>query len=58
MALSKLMKSYTDRMGLAPNEVRFLFDGERIADDATPEKMQMEQDDVIEVFKFMTGGGC
>ena len=42
------------------NEVflfRFLFDGRRINDDETPKALEMEQDDVIEVYQEQTGGG-
>ena len=36
--------------------LRFLFDGCRINDDKTPKALEMEQDDVIEVFQELTGG--
>ena len=35
---------------------RFLFDGRRINDDETPKQLEMEQDDVIEVYQEQTGG--
>ena len=35
---------------------RFLFDGRRINDDETPKALEMEQDDVIEVYQEQTGG--
>merc|ERR1712130_2719 len=35
---------------------RFLFDGRRIDDDETPKALEMEQDDVIEVYQEQTGG--
>jgi hypothetical protein len=35
---------------------RFLFDGRRINDDETPKVLEMEQDDVIEVYQEQTGG--
>ena len=35
----------------------FLFDGRRINDDETPKALEMEQDDVIEVYQEQTGGG-
>jgi len=34
----------------------FLFDGRRINDDETPKALEMEQDDVIEVYQEQTGG--
>jgi small ubiquitin-related modifier len=33
-----------------------LFDGRRINDDETPKALEMEQDDVIEVYQEQTGG--
>ena len=36
--------------------IRFLFDGRRINDDETPKALEMEQDDVIEVYQEQTGG--
>jgi hypothetical protein len=37
---------------------RFLFDGRRINDDETPKALEMEQDDVIEVYQEQTGGNA
>jgi len=36
--------------------LRFLFDGRRINDDDTPKSLEMEEDDVIEVYQEQTGG--
>ena len=33
-----------------------MFDGRRINDDETPKVLEMEQDDVIEVYQEQTGG--
>ena len=33
-----------------------MFDGRRINDDETPKALEMEQDDVIEVYQEQTGG--
>lgn len=32
------------------NALRFLFDGRRVNDDDTPKSLEMEEDDVIEVY--------
>jgi small ubiquitin-related modifier len=56
MALGKLTKAYCERKGFAPGAVRFLFDGNRINDDITPEKLNMEDNDVIDVMVQQTGG--
>ncbi len=54
--MGKLKKSYSERTGVAPSSLRFLFDGRRINDDETPKALEMEQDDVIEVYQEQTGG--
>ncbi len=36
------MEAYCSRQGLQANAVRFLYDGERLKDDATPALLNME----------------
>merc|ERR1712112_640831 len=55
--MGKLKKSYSERVGVPMASLRFLFDGRRINDDETPKALEMEQDDVIEVYQEQTGGG-
>merc|ERR1712109_12846 len=54
--MGKLKKSYAERVGVPITSLRFLFDGRRINDDETPKALEMEQDDVIEVYQEQTGG--
>lgn len=54
--LRKLKQAYCDRQGVPLNSLRFLFDGQRINDDQTPKDLDMEDDDVIEVYQEQTGG--
>merc|ERR1712025_92567 len=54
--MGKLKKSYSERVGVPIASLRFLFDGRRINDDETPKALEMEQDDVIEVYQEQTGG--
>ena len=54
--LRKLMNAYCDRCKLAPNTIRFMFDGGRIDETDTPKSLAMEDDDTIEVFTQQTGG--
>jgi len=54
--LGKLKRSYAERVGVAVASLRFLFDGRRINDDETPKQLEMENDDVIEVYQEQTGG--
>merc|ERR1712193_112782 len=56
--MGKLKKSYAERVGVPITSLRFLFDGRRINDDETPKALEMEQDDVIEVYQEQTGGGA
>ena len=55
--MGKLKKSYSERVGVPVTSLRFLFDGRRINDDESPSALEMEQDDVIEVYQEQTGGG-
>jgi small ubiquitin-related modifier len=54
--MAKLKKSYSERLGVPMTSLRFLFDGRRINDDETPKQLEMENDDVIEVYQEQTGG--
>ncbi|VCX31290.1 unnamed protein product [Gulo gulo] len=54
--LKKLKKSYCQRQGVPMYSLRFLFDGQRIADNHTAKELGMEEDDVIEVYQEQTGG--
>mmetsp|Transcript_24267 Transcript_24267/g.27513 ORF Transcript_24267/g.27513 Transcript_24267/m.27513 type:complete len:125 (+) Transcript_24267:133-507(+) len=54
--LKKLMDAYCDRQGCTPQTVRFLFDGERLQETATPEKLEMEDGDEIDAMVEQIGG--
>ena len=41
--MGKLKRSYSDRLGVAMTSLRFLYDGKRIPDDATPGLLEMER---------------
>jgi small ubiquitin-related modifier len=47
--LGKLMNVFCNRQGVSSNDVRFLFDGKRIHETQTPEQLDMENGDVIDV---------
>ncbi|KAL7076461.1 hypothetical protein ACQ4LE_004182 [Meloidogyne hapla] len=57
-SMGKLKKAYAERTGVAVNTLRFLFDGRRVNDDDTPKSLEMEEDDVIEVYQEQLGGMC
>lgn len=50
------MEAYCSRQGVQQASVRFLYDGERLKDDQTPESLNMEDDDVIDAVAQQTGG--
>lgn len=56
--MSKIKRSYSDRVGVPVTSLRFLFDGKRINDTDTPKQLEMEEDDTIEVYQEQQGGGC
>lgn len=55
--LEKLMLAYCNRLGQATDAVRFLFDGERVHGDRSPEDIGLEDGDVIDAMVQQTGGG-
>ncbi|KAF4656406.1 Small ubiquitin- modifier 1 [Perkinsus chesapeaki] len=57
--LRKLMDAYCTREGLPTDGVRFLYDGERINRDQTPQELDMQDQDEIDALVEQTGGfGC
>lgn len=54
--LGRLKRSYCKRLGLQLEELRFVFDGYRIADEDTPKSMNMVNNDVIEIYQERSGG--
>ncbi|GFE53594.1 ubiquitin [Babesia ovis] len=54
--LEKLMTTYCSRLGQSPDAVRFLFDGDRIKGDSTPEDLGIEHGDIIDAMVQQTGG--
>jgi len=56
--LQKLMQAFCNRQGVALNSVRFLFDGQRLSANQTPQELEMEDGDVIDVMVEQQGGGA
>ncbi|KAI8378050.1 ubiquitin-related domain-containing protein [Radiomyces spectabilis] len=54
--LKKLMDAYCDRQGKSPNSVRFLYDGNRVLPTHTPNELDMEDGDTIDVMVEQIGG--
>lgn len=56
--LEKLMRAFCDRSGKSFETVRFTFEGDRVTKDHTPNDLQMEDGDQLEVFQEQIGGFC
>ena len=55
--LSKLMQKYCERQGITNMQnVRFLYDGERILEKNTPNDLNMQSGDEIDVVVEQVGG--
>ena len=54
--LSKLMDAWCKRVGKERSTVRFLFDGDRVLEDATPASLDMEDEDEIDAMVAQVGG--
>ena len=53
--MRKLKKSYSQRVGAPIACLKFLFDGHKIKDEETPEALEMEHNDMIEVHQMLPG---
>merc|ERR1711879_227338 len=54
--LRKLMEVYSSRQGQPRDSYRFLYNGVRINDDATPQMLDMEDNDTIDAMIQQSGG--
>ncbi|MCJ1308136.1 hypothetical protein MMC25_001788 [Agyrium rufum] len=54
--LKKLMDAFCDRQGKSPTSVRFLFDGQRVQPGDTPDTLDMNDGDTLEVHQEQIGG--
>jgi len=54
---NKLMNAYCSRQGKTMDTLRFLYDGNRINGNDTPEQLEMEDEDTIDVMIQQLGGG-
>ncbi|ANQ08557.1 Uncharacterized protein PCOAH_00031170 [Plasmodium coatneyi] len=54
--LEKLMEVYCNRLGQSMEAVRFLYDGDRIHGENTPDQLGIEDGDVIDAMVQQTGG--
>ncbi|KAF7845751.1 hypothetical protein BT93_L0797 [Corymbia citriodora subsp. variegata] len=54
--LKKLMDAFCERQGKTPSSVRFLFDGQRVNPTDTPDTLDMQDGDTLEVHQEQIGG--
>ncbi|KAK0184367.1 ubiquitin-like protein [Armillaria novae-zelandiae] len=54
--LSKLQGAYASKVGKDVATIRFLYDGNRIQEDDTPQSLDMEDNDTIDVMVEQVGG--
>lgn len=56
--LKKIMDAYCDRNSKKIETCRFLFDGARVNPESTPESLEMEDGDCIDVMHEQVGGAA
>ncbi|KAL1883846.1 hypothetical protein VTK73DRAFT_7634 [Phialemonium thermophilum] len=54
--LEKLMLAFCERQGKSLNSVRFLFEGQRVQPTDTPDTLEMQDGDTLEVHQEQVGG--
>ncbi|OLL25600.1 Ubiquitin-like protein pmt3/smt3 [Neolecta irregularis DAH-3] len=54
--MKKLMNAYCQKQGKALDSVRFIADGTRINPEDTPDSLELEEDDMIQVEVMQIGG--
>jgi len=57
-SFAKVMNAYCKKVGADPEQVRFLFDGQRLRSEQTPQDLDMEDEDEIDAMVQQTGGSC
>ncbi|QPG77324.1 SUMO protein smt3 [Brettanomyces nanus] len=54
--LKRLMDAFCKRQGKSIESLRFLYEGQRLTADSTPESLDMEDGDLIEAHREQVGG--
>ncbi|XP_022167340.1 small ubiquitin-related modifier-like [Myzus persicae] len=58
VAFARMKTTYCKKLGHSnKDELRFVYDGIRIADNDTPKSLDMMDGDVVEIYQERTGGG-
>ena len=53
---AKVFRAYSEKVGVDPKSVHFLYDGRRLTDTETPKMVEMQDEDQIDVVVNQTGG--
>lgn len=56
--MGKVFKAYAERKGISQSTLRFLLDGERVADDQTAKMLELEDGDQIDAVLEQVGGSA
>mmetsp|Transcript_15117 Transcript_15117/g.25881 ORF Transcript_15117/g.25881 Transcript_15117/m.25881 type:complete len:96 (+) Transcript_15117:139-426(+) len=56
--LGKLMDAYCQRQGVQPGSMRFIYDGNRLQANQTPQELEMDDGDEIDAMVEQVGGNC
>lgn len=54
--MAKVFAAYAERRGVQQASLRFMLDGERIDESATPKMLELEDQDQIDALLQQTGG--
>ena len=55
--IGRVIDEYCKRCSVARDQVRFLFDGQRVNFESTPNELEMEDGDTIDCMRQQVGGG-
>jgi small ubiquitin-related modifier len=55
--MEKVIKAFSDKVGIEPASLRLTFDGERVTGDQTAADLELADGDVLDVMEFQIGGG-
>lgn len=50
------MSAFCEKKSLDPNQVRFVFEGQRVSADSTPQDLEMEDGDCLDAILEQIGG--
>ena len=54
--MKKVFGAYAQRKGVDEKTLRFMLDGDRVGDNDTPDSLELEDNDQIDVMQEQTGG--